>query len=144
MASVSLAGLGAVGYGTDGSTVVMGIDMVAALLWLLSYKSGPSWCVLLRVYPLTQWHLEQPPVQAEHECRRRSSVHGGFWKFFVFLQFQRALFALGNLCIISSWPRTLQSCVRCLGVGRKIRFFGRCWERNAWLDCGDMLCLSVA
>ena len=24
-------------------------------------------------------------VQAEHECRRHSSVYGGFWKYFVFL-----------------------------------------------------------
>ena len=45
MAFMSLAGLGAVGYGTDGSTVVMGIDTGAALLLLLSYKSGPGWCV---------------------------------------------------------------------------------------------------
>ena len=45
MAFMSLAGLGAVGYGTDGSTVAMGIDMGAALLWLLSYESGPGWCV---------------------------------------------------------------------------------------------------
>ena len=44
MASRSLAGLGAVGYGTDGSTVVKGIAG-AALLWLLSYKYGPGWCV---------------------------------------------------------------------------------------------------
>ena len=41
MASMTLAGLGAVGYGT----VVKGIDMGAALLWLLSYKYGPGWCV---------------------------------------------------------------------------------------------------
>ena len=45
MASMSLAGLGAVGYGTDGSTVVKGIDMGATLLWLLSYKYCPGWYV---------------------------------------------------------------------------------------------------
>ena len=60
------------------------------------------WLVRLLVYPLTQWHLEQPPVQAEHECHRHSSVYGGFWKYLVLQQLQRALFALGNLCIISS------------------------------------------
>ena len=42
--------------------VVKGIDMGAALLWLLRSKSGPAWCVLLLVYPLTQW-LEQPLLQ---------------------------------------------------------------------------------
>ena len=42
--------------------------MGAALLWLLRGKSGPGWCVLLLVYPLTQW-LEQPLVQAVRGCR---------------------------------------------------------------------------
>ena len=37
--------LGAVGYGTDGSTVVKGIDTGAALLWLLRDMGGLGWCV---------------------------------------------------------------------------------------------------
>ena len=78
MDAVSLAGLGAVGYRTDGSTVVKGIDMGAALLWLLRHKSGPGWCVLLLVYPLTQW-LEQPLVQAARGCRL--SVMEAFGQF---------------------------------------------------------------
>ena len=47
--------------------------------WLLNYKSGSGWCVFWSTI-LPQWHLEQPPVHAEHECRRHTSVYGGFWK----------------------------------------------------------------
>ena len=94
----------------------------------------------LLVYPLTQWHLEQPLVQAEHECRRHSSVYGGFWKYFVFLQLQRALFALCAL-----FPPGLVLCSPVSGVWvllleyRELDFSGDAVGRNAWLDRGDRL-----
>ena len=45
MASMSLAGLGAFGYGTDAALWSRGSTWGAALLWLLSDKSGPGWCI---------------------------------------------------------------------------------------------------
>ena len=39
-------------------------------------KSGPAWCVLLQVYPLTQW-LVHPSVRAVHGCRLSAMVAFG-------------------------------------------------------------------
>ena len=57
------------------------IDMGAALLWLLRGKSGPAWCVLLLVYPLTQWL----GAAVGAGCARVPPVsRGGLWKNFLF------------------------------------------------------------
>ena len=85
MDAMSLAGLGAVGYGTDGSTVVKGIDLGAALLWLLRGKS--AWCVPAAGAAIGACCARVPPVS-----------HGGFWKNFLFyVACLAALFALGKL-----------------------------------------------
>ena len=101
-----------------------------------------EWSRLVRllVYPLKQWHQEQPPVQAEHECRRHSSVYGGFWKFFVLLLLQCA-------CAVRTWKSVhyflLASyfAVLCL-------VFGCCfWSTGNWflweMLWGAMLGLTV-
>ena len=75
--------------------VVKEIDMGAALLWLLTGKSGSGWCVLPLINPLPQW-LEQPLVQAVRGCRL--SAMEAFWKnFFFYVACLAALFALGKL-----------------------------------------------
>ena len=122
MASMSLAGLGAVGCGTDGSAVVKGIGMGAALLWLLSLRMVLAGASLL-VYLLTPRHLEQPPVQAEHECRRHSSVYGGkSVHHFLLASYFAVLCPVFGCC--------------CWSTGNLI-FREMLWG-------GDMLCLSVA
>ena len=68
--------------------------MGAALLWLLRDKSGSAWCVLLLVFPLSQW-LEQLLVQGGHGCRL-SAMEA--WKNILFyVAFLAALFALGKM-----------------------------------------------
>ena len=54
--------------------------------------------VFLLVYPLTQWQAEQTLVVGELGCRRHTSVHGGFQKYFAFfVALHAALFALGTM-----------------------------------------------
>ena len=88
--------MGAFGYDIDGSTVVKGIDMGAVLLWLLRGRRGPGWCVLLLIYPLTQW-LEQPLVQAVRGCRALSAYGSFLMNFLISVELLLALFALGKL-----------------------------------------------
>ena len=68
------------GCGTDGSTDFMGYDMVCGFFLLVGERQ--EWCWRFSGFSLTQQHLEQPLVQAEHECRRHSSVYGGFLEVF--------------------------------------------------------------
>ena len=91
-----LGWLGCLWYGIDGSTVVKGIDMGVVLLWLLRGRSGPGWCVLLLIYPLTQW-LEQPLVQAVRGCRALSAYGSFLMNFLISVELLLALFALGKL-----------------------------------------------
>ena len=134
---MSLAGLGAVGCGTDGSTVVKVIDMGAALPWLLRGKGGPGWCVLLLVYPLTQW-LEQPPVQAVRGCRL--SVMKALRRIS-----SSTLPALPRRSHLESWtfllcPRIFQLVLAfgCWMWVQRLGFFGRFCVLATWLDSGYM------
>ena len=56
-------------------------------------------------------------------------ICGGLWKYFVLLRCGVRCSYLEIWCIVSSWPRTLQSCVLCWGVAfgvQGIGFFGKC------------------
>ena len=143
---MSLAGVGAVGHGTDGSTVVMGIDLGAALLWMLSYKSGLAWCVSsgLPSYAMASGaaagagrarvpsslvslrrllEVLRPSTVAACAVRTWKSVH-----YFLLASYFAVLCPVFGLLLEHRESDSVED-----GVGR-----------NAWLDCGDMLCLSVA
>ena len=67
--------------------MVKGIDLGAALLWLLRGKSGPAWCVPAAGAAVGACCARVPPVS-----------HGGFWKNFLFyVACLAALFALEKL-----------------------------------------------
>ena len=143
---MSLAGVGAVGYGTDGSTVVMGIDLGAALLWMLSYKSGLGWCVssglpsyavatgaaagagrarvpssLVSLRRLLE--VLRPSTVAARAIRIWKSMH-----YFLLASYFAVLCPVFGLLLENRESDSVEDAV----------------GRNAWLDCGDMLCLSVA
>ena len=109
--------------GTDGSMVALGVG--AALFWLLRGKSGPGWCFLLLVYPLTQWL----GGAAGAGCARVLPVsHGGLWKNFLF----RVVASSRNSHLESvHYFRVLVSGSHCsgrLGVAYEFEnwIFGRC------------------
>ena len=106
----------------------------------------------LPVYPLMHWYLEQPLEKAEHECRCHSSVYGGFWKYFVLLQLQRAL---SHLEICALFPPGLVFCspvsvvwvllLECRELDLTvIHALSECCLRNTVLDSsGDSLVTSA-
>ena len=101
--------------------MVRRIDTRAALLWLLKGKSGLAWCVLLLVYPLTQW-LEQPVVQAVHGCRLSAMEAFGRTS-------SSALPALPRCSHLENWTPLLWSCIFQL-----ILAFGCClWSTAYWI-----------
>ena len=95
--------------------------MGAALLWLLRGKSGLGWCVLLLVYPLTQW-LEQPLVQAVRGCRL--SAVEAFGRIS-----SSTLLALPRCSHLENW--TLLLCPR---IFQLILAYGCClWSAAYWI-----------
>ena len=126
---------------TDGSTVVKGIDMRAALLWLLRGKSGPAWRALLLVIP--SYAVAGAAVGAG--CARVPRVsHRYFWKNFLFF-----VACLAAPCrVVRTWKtghfhfalvsfslfwRLYVAC----GVQR-IGFFGGSCVHLTWFDSGHM------
>ena len=87
----------------------------------------------LLVYPLTQWHL---------------SVHGGFWKFFLASYYSCSV-RCSHLQICALFPPGFVLCSPVSGVWvllleyRELDYLGDAVGRNAWLDCGDTLCLRI-
>ena len=75
-------GLGAVGYGTDGSMDFVENDMGCG--WLLPARVVLAGALFLLAYTLTQWQAEQSLVVAELGCRRHTSLYGGFQKNLTF------------------------------------------------------------
>ena len=101
--------------------MVKGTDLGAALLWLLRCKSGPARCVLLLVYPLTQW-LEQPLVQVVHGCRL--SAMEAFGRIS-----SSALPALPRCSHLENWTLPLCPCICQLFLA-----FGCClWSTAYWI-----------
>ena len=114
-----------------------GIDMGAALLWLLRGKSGPAWCVLLLVYPLTQW-LELPLVQAVRGCRLSAVEASGRISSSTLPALPRCShLKTGHFSIaLVSFSLFWRVGVAC-GVQR-IGIFGRSCVHLTWFDSGHM------
>ena len=109
MDAMSLAGLGAVGCGTDGSMVAKGINVGAALLLLLRDKSGyavagaaaGAGCAMV------------PPAS-----------HGGFWKNSLFHVPAFSRFSHLEIWTLLLCPRAFQPLFWCMGVACGVRCIG--------------------